>query len=319
MLFTECPSPLRGMNENRHPAGTSLGGQWAPGSAGEVDFDDAFDDLGYDASPPPEESDYEGEFAPTDWEVRPEMDGVRAENEKFGLAGFIHPTTRSDVDAAFYQHVREELSKDSLSHLREHHFPATSEGEILDSLNEARSELTADGPDSDPRYRESQNILDDISHRDQSRRGFGPGVGSANIPEITSYGSGGGYASRWDGGNYQRGMSTKEAAASIRKDVKKATESGFLSKDFKYSVRTENFAGGSAVNFNAVPKEEMDPEVFQEKGEINQYGDPLRSYEVAEMEDRMSAIADSYRSNRSDSMTDLVNTNFYCNPRVDRY
>lgn len=30
------------MSENRHPAGTSLGGQWAPGSAGEVDLD-AFD------------------------------------------------------------------------------------------------------------------------------------------------------------------------------------------------------------------------------------------------------------------------------------
>lgn len=28
------------MSENRHPAGTSLGGQWAPGSAGEVDVDD---------------------------------------------------------------------------------------------------------------------------------------------------------------------------------------------------------------------------------------------------------------------------------------
>lgn len=30
------------MSGNRHPAGTSLGGQWAPGSAGEVDLD-AFD------------------------------------------------------------------------------------------------------------------------------------------------------------------------------------------------------------------------------------------------------------------------------------
>ena len=33
------------MNDNRHPAGTSIGGQWAPGSSGEVD--DALDDDGY--------------------------------------------------------------------------------------------------------------------------------------------------------------------------------------------------------------------------------------------------------------------------------
>lgn len=307
------------MNDNRHPAGTSLGGQWAPGQAGEVDFDDAFDDLGYDAAPPPEDSTYEGGFSPDDWQVRPEMEGVRAENEKFGLAGFIHPSTRSDVDAALYQHINGEVSKDDLTYLHDKHFPATSEAEILDSLNNAKTELTADGPDSDPRWQESQSVLDDISIRDQSRRGLGPGARGVNIPEITSYGSGGGYANRWDGGNYERGMSTKEAAASIRKDIKSATETGFLSKDFKYSVRTENFAGGSAVSFNATPKEPVDPEVFTEKGEVNQYGDKMRSYEVAEMEDRMSAIADSYRSDRSDSMTDLSNTNFYCNPRVDRY
>lgn len=30
------------MSENRHPAGTSLGGQWAPGSAAEIDSDDDF-------------------------------------------------------------------------------------------------------------------------------------------------------------------------------------------------------------------------------------------------------------------------------------
>lgn len=29
------------MSENRHPAGTTVGGQWAPGQAGEVDFDDS--------------------------------------------------------------------------------------------------------------------------------------------------------------------------------------------------------------------------------------------------------------------------------------
>src|SRR5699024_2791622 len=37
------------MNTNRQPAGTSIGGQWAPGAAGEVedalDLDDAFDDT----------------------------------------------------------------------------------------------------------------------------------------------------------------------------------------------------------------------------------------------------------------------------------
>lgn len=36
------------MNQNRHPGGTTIGGQWAPGSASEIDIDD---DLGYsDAS-----------------------------------------------------------------------------------------------------------------------------------------------------------------------------------------------------------------------------------------------------------------------------
>lgn len=33
------------MSDNRHPAGTSVGGQWAPGSAGEIDIDDALDDA----------------------------------------------------------------------------------------------------------------------------------------------------------------------------------------------------------------------------------------------------------------------------------
>lgn len=33
------------MTDNRHPAGTSIGGQWAPGSAAEVDLDDAWDDT----------------------------------------------------------------------------------------------------------------------------------------------------------------------------------------------------------------------------------------------------------------------------------
>lgn len=303
--------------DNRHPAGTSVGGQWAPGSASEVDFDDAFDDLGYNATEPPQESTY-GDFAPDDWQERPEMRGVRTKNERLGLGGFVHPEARSAIDSAFYNHVNEEITTDDLTYLQERHLPATSNAEIVDSLNNARDILADHDEDSDPNWQEAQGPLRDLVLRDQSRRGLGVDSSAVDIPDITSYGSGGGYAVRWDGGKYDREMTTKEAAANIRKDVKTAVDAGFLPEGFKYSVRTDNFAGGSAVRFSASPKEPMAEENFMEENDLNPYGEPLRSYEMTEMENRMSMIADSYRSDRSDMMTDLFNTNFYCHPCVHR-
>lgn len=47
-----------GMSENRHPAGTAVGGQWAPGSYAEIDLDDALDDtFGFEPEPEHDHSD----------------------------------------------------------------------------------------------------------------------------------------------------------------------------------------------------------------------------------------------------------------------
>lgn len=48
------------MSDNRHPAGTSLGGQWAPGSSSEIDLDDALDETptGWDLTEPEPEPEY---------------------------------------------------------------------------------------------------------------------------------------------------------------------------------------------------------------------------------------------------------------------
>lgn len=60
------------MSENRHPAGTSVGGQWAPGSAGEIDLDDAFDDETPAPEPelPPGYDDAFDRYSPVSDEVR---------------------------------------------------------------------------------------------------------------------------------------------------------------------------------------------------------------------------------------------------------
>lgn len=85
------------MSENRHPAGTSLGGQWAPGSASEIDLDEDF-------TPPPREAvrfmDSHDQKAISDLEHRAHrrmvISAARELDEKF--PGASYAVFREDYD-----------------------------------------------------------------------------------------------------------------------------------------------------------------------------------------------------------------------------
>jgi len=283
------------MNTNRQPAGTSIGGQWAPGAAGEVedslDLDDAFDDLGH-----PE---HEGRIDLADWDVREDMVGVRTQSEKFGVSGFVHPDKLGQVRMLSHQLDDEE----AVERVRDQVAPASTVEEVAFAARSyQRWEAEKDYMPDDE--------INDLILRDQSRRGMSA-TPPARLAPPTSYGPGGGYASRWDGANYEMGMGTKEVAKNVRGDIAESVKSGWLPEDFTYSVRKRDASAISVLaRSNTYDRDEIYPPETEDV-----YGRRMDP-EAAEVQRRLSAITDSYRSHRSDTMTDLYNVSFYCSPVV---
>ena len=284
------------MSTNRQPAGTSVGGQWAPGSAGEVedslDLEDSFDDFGH-----PE---HEGQIDLADWGVREDMRDVRADGEKFGVAGFIHPQKVERMRMLSY-HLDDDAA---VERVRDDIAPASTTEEVAFAARSYRDWV------SDKNYMPDDEI-NDLILRDQSRRGMSAEP-PANLAPPTSYGPGGGYVSRWDGVNYEIGTTTKEVAKNVRGDIAESVKSGWLPDDFKYSVRKRD---ALAVSVTAESKSFDHDDLYPAEMEDSVYGRRIDP-EAAEVQRRLSAIADSYRSHRSDTMTDLYNVSFYCSPVV---
>lgn len=304
-------------NQNRHPEGTSVGGQWAPGSAGEVDmeldFEDAFDGQGYAPHEPVQPISEDGRYglALDDWEVREDMVGVRTEHEVIGLAGFVDPEKTQTIQALSYD--PENVDREVVERIRRQVAPASTNAELLHAAHEHNrltGELREQGYSDDPINVDAP--IDELILRDQARRGMRV-TAAPKIAGVESFGPGGGYAERWDGGRYEPGMDTKEVAKEIRGEVKQAVKGGWLPEDFKYSVVTDRFAGGSAIGFSATAKELRDDQLNRRDPD---YGYSRQRPETAEVQRRMSALADSYRSVRTDTMTDLFNVSFYCTPQV---
>ena len=283
------------MNDNRHPAGTSVGGQWAPGASGEVDdqldFEDAFDDIGH--------TEHEGRIDLDDWGVREQMRDVRTEDEKFGVAGFVHPSKRSQVQMLSYQLDDAE----AIERTRDQVAPASSVEEVAFAARQYGNW------EAEKSYMPDDEI-NNLILRDQSRRGLSATPPTRLAPP-TDYGPGGGYASRWDGANYESGMTTKDVAKNVRGDIAESVKSGWLPQDFTYSVRKRD---ASAITVVAESKTH-DQDAIRPPENDNIYGRQMDP-EASEVQRRLSAITDSYRRHQTDTMTDLYNVSFYCSPTV---
>jgi hypothetical protein len=138
----------------------------------------------------------------------------------------------------------------------------------------------------------------------------------------------------------QEGLSTTDIAKLIRADVKTAVKAGLLPSRWKYSVRTEYFAGGSSIDVRvrgcddawvecdgfAPDSKETLPNggvVGRSCGNVwcKAHNDPqyahaatahkVLSDEAFAAKKALKAIHDSYNHDGSDSMVDYFDVNYY--------
>lgn len=85
------------------------------------------------------------------------------------------------------------------------------------------------------------------------------------------------------GPKYEPGLDTAEIAKRIRASVKTLVKAGTLPADWKYSVRTDRFAGGSAIRVRATSPRPIMVMTSDEQWEAQvRGGDPVRHPETGE-------------------------------------
>lgn len=121
---------------------------------------------------------------------------------------------------------------------------------------------------------------------------------------------GGGYGGNaWVGSKRPKTgwIGTTEIAKNVREDIKEATRAGYLPQGFKYSLKVDKFAGGSAIRTkiygNADILETHDVEPRWERLVLND--------DHKELVNRVSNLIDAYNYNDSNAQTDYFNTAFY--------
>lgn len=153
------------------------------------------------------------------------------------------------------------------------------------------------------------------------------------------------------GYRYDRSRRTKEDAALIRADIKTMQSAGMLPVDWKFSVRSESFAGGSAINIRAVSPRPIGlmtpgqittapgkhrvvvvPYRERESGEvrwINLHMRPGDMHEVRRFDtestesravrDALEDLHNAYNHDGSDTMTDHFDVKFYGGVSVETF
>lgn len=107
----------------------------------------------------------------------------------------------------------------------------------------------------------------------------------------------------WEGSEYKKteSMRTCDIAKLIKKELKEKYP------EFKFSVKTEVYSGGSSVNVNIVdlPYNPLNPDYDQN------YGSQVYTDKFLEDLKKMESIGNKYRYDDSDGMIDYFSTNFY--------
>lgn len=138
---------------------------------------------------------------------------------------------------------------------------------------------------------------------------------------------------------YDGSLTTVQIAAKIRAEVKRRVKAGELPADWKYSIRSDSFAGGSAIRINAtsprpvylaswgplhVPSWATEFPIIVElpiKGEwkscaVRQHGwhvtrEDVEVPEAKSVREQLEALHAAYNHNGSDIMTDYFDVNYY--------
>lgn len=138
---------------------------------------------------------------------------------------------------------------------------------------------------------------------------------------------------RHHGDRYDRSLSTTEIAKLIRANVRALVKAGKLPTDWKYSVRTDYFAGGSAIRVRATsPRPIMvasaaeqydmqagkaDPIRHPETGHwVRHYGE-CHTIEAAAVYAVLNAEHNAYNYNGSETQVDYFDVNYYGQVTLD--
>lgn len=141
-------------------------------------------------------------------------------------------------------------------------------------------------------------------------------------PDVHDYGGAYGYSV---GNKYERGLDVAEIAKRVRADIKAAVKAKALPAG-KYSVTISRFSGGRSMdvrvrdlpasfvllNPERVKREAANPHEFIYDGHCPRY-----TPEGKAMLSLLERIANAYNYNRSDTMTDYFDVNYYCHVSVD--
>lgn len=124
------------------------------------------------------------------------------------------------------------------------------------------------------------------------------------------------------GKSYDKTLTTSAIAKLVRQRIASLKKSGELDKGWKISVRSEYFAGGSAIRLNitAVPENvnPFNPAWFNAEARNERttfHGNPMSRYsdEVVKVQKLIMGIVAEYNYDGSETMADYWDVNFYCN------
>lgn len=116
------------------------------------------------------------------------------------------------------------------------------------------------------------------------------------------------------GGKYDGFRPITEIAVDVRKDLKEATLGNYLPKGLTYSVTTEKFSGGQALEVQIrgiVDEDRLDPK------ETDRWGDPKDRPEARLLTERVKEIVNAYNSSDIDIQSDYFNTMYYGRAEIE--
>lgn len=132
---------------------------------------------------------------------------------------------------------------------------------------------------------------------------------SYTVPERKAVDGGGYGGNAWVGSKRPKEgwIGTTEIAKNVREDIKEATHAGYLPQGFKYSLKVDKFAGGSAIRTKIYGASD----ILDTHDVDTRWGRLVPNADYRELVNRVSNLIDAYNYNDSDAQTDYFNTAFY--------
>lgn len=307
---------LRGMSAHNEPnrvvKGVPTGGQFDHKTLGEPEAEadlGGFYDSWYDEAPDESEVgsiddrviDRSG-FADAD------LPGHSAGNpDAIDLPGFVHPRAEDAFFDAEWEIDKGATPSQAATHLKPR-FHAMTEGQRVEALIRHREAMEAGD------YAAARTVVEDATTVNQAALGIKDEYKHSGSVVVEPNAHGPVYGNQLVGSKYAIGMSTTEAAKNIRGDIKEAVAAGHLPAGLDYRVR-KNHEGSMSISVRGLTNEQ----IFDKDEEVEEpglYGTPQHP-EMRELQDRLDLISNVYRQDRSESMVDYFDTNFYAFVRIE--